>query len=160
MSFATKRWRVSFLLTIKRCCSWQVNDVYHHLFLEGHLLRGRWHGLLSRCLDQLLAVMAFIQHRVSWFKTVRQWIPEGARCVGHVMTIWSAVCSAAPHSQYNVRAIPQLCMDDWKHQTPVLFHSIAIFAISAMLCNSMQKVMCPYCSLSQSSLGLVWLIFF
>ena len=32
---------------------------------------------------------------------------------------WSAVCSAAPHSQFRERARLHLCMDDWNRPTPV-----------------------------------------
>ena len=41
------------------------------LVLEGYPLRGRRHEVLSSCLDQMLAVMAFSQHRVSSSKTDR-----------------------------------------------------------------------------------------
>ena len=69
-------------------------------------------SMLLRCLDQMLAVIVFSQHLVSSSKTVRPCIPLGARCVGHVRIIWSAVCSTAPHSQLDVEARPHLCMDD------------------------------------------------
>ena len=77
-----------------------------------HSKAGKMHEAAPRSLDQMLAVMAFSQHRVSSSKTVRQKIFVGARCVGHVKIIWSAVCSAAPHSQFDVGARPYLCMDD------------------------------------------------
>ena len=62
--------------------------------------------------NQMLAVMVLSQHRVSTSKTVSPRIPVGARCTGHVRIICSAVCSAAPHSQFDVGARPHLCMND------------------------------------------------
>ena len=35
----------------------------------------------------------------------------GARCIGHAVSTWSAVCSEAPHSQFVEGARPHLCMD-------------------------------------------------
>ena len=61
---------------------------------------------------QMLAVMVLSQHRVSTSKTVSPRIPVGARCTGHVRMMCSAVCSAAPHSQFDVGAMPHLCMND------------------------------------------------
>ena len=61
---------------------------------------------------QMPAVMVFNQHRVSTSKTVSPRIPVGARCTGHVRMMCSAVCSAAPHSQFDVGARPHLCMND------------------------------------------------
>ena len=55
---------------------------------------------LLHCLDQMLAVMLLSQHRVSSSKTVRPRAPCGARCMGHIVSTWSAVCSEAPHSQF------------------------------------------------------------
>ena len=39
---------------------------------------------------------------------------------GHAISTWSAVCSAAPHSQFGEGARPHLCMDKWNCPTPVL----------------------------------------
>ena len=61
---------------------------------------------------QMLAVMVLSQHRVSTSKTVSPRIPVGARCTGHVRMMCSAVCSAAPHSQFDVGARPHLCMNN------------------------------------------------
>ena len=61
---------------------------------------------------QMLAVMVLSQHRVSTSKTVSPRIPVGARCTGHVRMMCSAVCSTAPHSQFDVGARPHWCMDD------------------------------------------------
>ena len=58
--------------------------------------------------NQMLAVMVLSQHRVLTFKTVSPRIPVGARCTGHVRIM----CSAAPHSQFDVGARPHLCMND------------------------------------------------
>ena len=74
---------------------------------------------LLHCLDQMLAVMLLIQHRVSSSKTVRLRAPCGARCIGHAASTWSAVCSEAPHSQFGEGTRPHLCMDEWNHPTPV-----------------------------------------
>ena len=59
-----------------------------------------YHPNLLCCLDQTLAVMELSQHHVSSSKTVRPIILRGARCMGHVKIIWSAVCSLAPHSHF------------------------------------------------------------
>ena len=61
---------------------------------------------LLHCLDQMLAVMSLSQHRVSSSKTVRPRAPCGARCMGHIVSTWSAVCSEAPHSQFGEGARP------------------------------------------------------
>ena len=74
---------------------------------------------LLYCLDQMLAVMLLSQHRVSSSKTVRPRAPCGARCMGHIVSTWSAVCSEAPHSQFGEGARPHLCMDEWNRPTPV-----------------------------------------
>ena len=74
---------------------------------------------LLHCLDQMLAVMSLSQHRVSSSKTVRPRAPCGARCIGHAVSTWSAVCSEAPHSQFGEGARPHLCMDEWNRPTPV-----------------------------------------
>ena len=52
-------------------------------------------------------------------KTVRPRAPCGARCIGHAVSTWSAVCSEAPHSQFGEGARPHLCMDEWNRPTPV-----------------------------------------
>ena len=69
---------------------------------------------LLYCLNQMLAV-----HRVSSSKTVRPRAPCGARCIGHVVRTWSAVCSEGPHSRFDEGPIPHLCMDEWNCPTPV-----------------------------------------
>ena len=74
---------------------------------------------LLHCLDQMLAVVLLSQHRVSSSKTVRPRAPCGARCIGHTVSTWSAVCSEAPHSQFGERARPHLCMDKWNRPIPV-----------------------------------------
>ena len=74
---------------------------------------------LLHCLDQMLAAMLLSQHRVSSSKTVRPRAPCGARCMGHIVSTWSAVCSEAPHSQFGEGARPHLCMDEWNRPTPV-----------------------------------------
>ena len=74
---------------------------------------------LLHCQDQMLAVMLLSQHRVSSSKTVRPRAPCGARCMGHIVSTWSAVCSEVPHSQFGEGARPHLCMDEWIRPTPV-----------------------------------------
>ena len=60
------------------------------------------------CLNQMLAVVLLSQHRVSSSKTVRPRAPCDARCIGHAVSTWSAVCSEAPHSQFGEGARPHL----------------------------------------------------
>ena len=55
---------------------------------------------LLHSLNQMLAVVLLSQYRVSSSKTVRPRAPCGARCIGHAVSIWFAVCSKAPHSQF------------------------------------------------------------
>ena len=74
---------------------------------------------LLHCLDQMLAVMSLSQHRVSSSKTVRPRAPCGARCIGHAVRTWSAVCSEAPDSQFGEGARLHLCMDKWNRPTLV-----------------------------------------
>ena len=74
---------------------------------------------LLYCLNQMLAVMILSQYRVSSSKTVRLRAPCGARCIGHAVSTWSAVCSEAPHSQFGEEARPHLCMDEWNRPTSV-----------------------------------------
>ena len=74
---------------------------------------------LLHCLDQMLAVMSLSQHRVSSSKIVRPRAPCGARCIGHTVSTWSAVCSQAPHSQFGEGARPHLYMDKGNRPTPV-----------------------------------------
>ena len=63
--------------------------------------------------------MSLSQHRVSSSKTIRPRAPCGARCIGHAVSTWSAVCSEAPHSQFGEGARPHLCMDEWNCPTPI-----------------------------------------
>ena len=67
---------------------------------------------LLHCLDQMQAVMSLSQHRVLSSKTVRPRAPCGARCIGHTVSTWSAVCSEAPHSQFDEGARPHFCMNE------------------------------------------------
>ena len=71
------------------------------------------------CPNQMLAVVSLSQHRASSSKTVRPCAPCGARCIGHAVRTWSAVCSEAPHSQFGEGVRPHLCMDEWNRPTPV-----------------------------------------
>ena len=74
---------------------------------------------LLHCLNQMLAMVLLSQHRVSSSKTVRPRAPCGARCIGHAVCTWFAVCSEAPHLQFGEGARPHLCMDEWNRPTPV-----------------------------------------
>ena len=67
----------------------------------------------------MLAVMLLSQHQVLSSKTVRPRAPCGARCIGHAVSTWSAVCSEAPHSQFGEGVRPHLFMDEWNCPTPV-----------------------------------------
>ena len=67
----------------------------------------------------MLAVVSLSQHRVSSSKTIRPRAPCGARCIGHAVSTWSAVCSEAPHLQFGERARPHSCIDEWNRPTPV-----------------------------------------
>ena len=73
------------------------------------------------CPDQMLAVIWLSQHQVSSSKTVRPRAPCGARCMGHAMRTWSAVCSETSHLQFGEGARPHLCMDEWNRPTPVFW---------------------------------------
>ena len=77
------------------------------------------HPSLLCWLDQMLVVMELSLHLVSSSKTVRPIIPRGARFVGDVEIMWSAVCSLAPDSHFTEKARPHLCMDEPKRPTPV-----------------------------------------
>ena len=96
----------------------QVGTVLLLLLLEGIHIHVENSSKTSMLLNhplfrnQMLAVMVLSQHRVSTSKTASPRIPVGARCTGHVRIICSAVCSAAPHSQFDVGARPHFCMND------------------------------------------------
>ena len=94
---------------------------YKHVFREYFFLRHSYTLLCFFLLEgihihlfrnQMLAVMVLSQHRVLTSKTISPRIPVGARCTGHVRMMCCAVCSAAPHSQFDVGARPHLCMND------------------------------------------------
>ena len=78
-----------------------------------------YYSRLLHYLNQMLAVVLLSQHRVSSSKTVRPRAPCGARCIGHAVSTWSAVCSEAPHSQFGEGARLHLCMGEWNRPTPV-----------------------------------------
>ena len=63
---------------------------------------------LLHCLDQMLAVMSLSQHRVSSSKTVRPRALCGARCIGHAVSTWSAVCSEG-HTRNSVKERDPIC---------------------------------------------------
>ena len=70
--------------------------------------------------NQMLAVMLLSQHRVSSSKTVRPCALCGARCMRHAIGTSFAVCSTAPHSQFDEGARTHFCKDEWNRPTPVL----------------------------------------
>ena len=78
-----------------------------------------YHPNLLCCMDHMLAMMKLSQHLVSSSKTVRPIISRGARYMGHVKIMWSAVCSLAPHSHFAEEVRTHLCMDTSKRSTPV-----------------------------------------
>ena len=78
-----------------------------------------YYSRLLYCLNQMLAVVLLTQHGILYSKTVRPRAPCGARCTGHAVRTWSAVCSETPHSQFGEGARPHLCMDEWNLPTPL-----------------------------------------
>ena len=70
-------------------------------------------------LNQMLAVVLLSQHPVLSSKTVGPRAPCAARCIGHAVRTWSAVCSEAQHSQFGEGTRPYFCMDEWNRPTPV-----------------------------------------
>ena len=63
--------------------------------------------------------MLLSQHQVSSSKTNRPPASSNARCMGHAIRAWSAVCSTAAHLQLSEGARPYLCMDEWNRPTSV-----------------------------------------
>ena len=55
-------------------------------------------------------------------KTARPRAPSGARCMRQAIRTWSAVCSGAPHSQFNDGARPHSYIDEWNCPTLVCRH--------------------------------------
>ena len=51
-------------------------------------------------------------------KNIRPRAPFGARFMGHVIRMWSAVCLEMPHLQFGEGG-PHLCMDKWNRPTSV-----------------------------------------
>ena len=78
-----------------------------------------YHPNLMCCLNQMLAVIKLSQHLVLSSKTARPIIPQGAQCMGHIMIMWSAICSLAPRLHFAKEARSHLCMDEPKRRTPV-----------------------------------------
>ena len=67
----------------------------------------------------MLAVVLLSQHWVSSSKIYRPRAPCAARCIGHAVSTWYAVCSEVTHSQFDEGARPHLYMDEWNRPTPV-----------------------------------------
>ena len=103
---------------------------------------------LLHCQDQMLAVMSLSQHRVSSSKTVRPRAQCGARCIGHTVSTWSAVCSEAPYSQFGEEARPHLCMDEWNRPTPVRRRLSLTQAVRGKPIPTGLALMILYCSFS------------
>ena len=112
--------------------TWRLNlgvgNLNHSSSFEGYPLLVRHKQDWGRGLILLLSQTAALPgsdagsdviNRVSSSKTIRPRAPCGARCIGHAVSTWSAVCSEAPHSQFGEGAKPHLCMDEWNRPTPV-----------------------------------------
>ena len=67
-----------------------------------------YYSRLMHCLNQMLAVMLLSQHRVSSSKTVRPRASCGARCIGHAVRTWFAVCSER-HTRNSVKERDPIC---------------------------------------------------
>ena len=139
--FLLQKFSTTFDVEIPQCYKQKKchQDLGLHEFAEQRCRRHRLKGIHSRsdtnktgpeglsfyyprllyCLNQMLAVLLLSQLRVSSSKTVRPHAPCGARCIGHAVSTWSAVCSEAPHSQFGEGVRPHLCMDEWNRSTPV-----------------------------------------
>ena len=100
-----------------------VREYFNHVreyFSHGSLNRLRvmglsfYHPMPSNCLGQTLTTRVLSQHFVSSSKTIKSGISWGARCVRHCEMTWSAVCSVAPHSQFENGARPHLYLDEQK----------------------------------------------
>ena len=78
-----------------------------------------YYSRLLHYLNQMMAVMLLSQDRVSSSKIFRPCAPCDARCIGHAVRTWSAVCSEASHLQFGEGARPHLCMDQWNRPTSV-----------------------------------------
>ena len=63
--------------------------------------------------------MVLSQYWVWSSKIVRLCDPYGARCMGHAIKTWSAICLNALHSQFGEGARPYLYMDEWNRPTPL-----------------------------------------
>ena len=77
-----------------------------------------YHPWPPSCPGQMLTAREFSQHLVSSSRTVRPNIPREPRCVGHCEIMWSAVCSVAPHSQFEKGARPHLYIGKRNRPTP------------------------------------------
>ena len=71
-----------------------------------------YHPRLLHSSDQMLTEMVLSQHRVSSSSNASPRIPLGARCREQSRIMWAAVCSSAPHSQFDVGARLHLCIDN------------------------------------------------
>ena len=123
------------------------------------------HPSLLFCLDQMMAVTELSQHLVSSSKTIRPLIPRGARSMGHAKTVWSAVCSPAPHSHFAVEARTHLCTDEPKRPTParlrlsltqaILVKLIPIGFVPTLECRhrALTYSWSTLCPMSSSSIG-------
>ena len=100
--------------------------VWHNIHSKSDTNRTGAEGLsfyylrLLYCAYQMLAAMLLSQHRVLSSKIFRPRVPCAARCMGHAIKTWSAVCSMAPNSQFGEGARFHLCMDEWNRPIPVL----------------------------------------
>ena len=66
-----------------------------------------------------LEVISLSQHQAPSSKTVRAACSVCCLMYGPAIRTWSAVCSEAPHSQFNEGSRPHLYVDEWNGQTLV-----------------------------------------
>ena len=65
-----------------------------------------WASSSDHCLTAYPGQVLNSHSIVSWSGTVRPCSPWGGRWIGHCRTIWSTVCSSAPHSQVAEETYP------------------------------------------------------
>ena len=85
---------------------------------------------LLYCPDQMVTVMVFSRNRNLTSKTVKPFASCGARCMGHNIRGWSAVCSEAPHSP-----ICEGAQSNYQITQKLLFLFFDSMHISKNVCN-------------------------
>ena len=117
--YERKHYSVVFLLSSSSSSSLEKHPLRSNTSRTGAEGLSFYYPRMLHCLNQMLAVVLLSQHRVSSSKTVRPRAPCGARCIGHAVSTWSAVCSEMPRSQFGEGERPHLCIDEWNRPTPV-----------------------------------------